>query len=342
MRITEVLLRPAIGGAETLVHQLAAHWTAEGHAVSTVYVEPAGEHHQPVARVRALARAIDATEPDAVHAHSALPNLYARLASRGRWPVVTVLHSAERDFDSPVLRTAERALARWTAHVVAVSEPQRQEYLDRFGVDRPLSLVPNGIRADIVARTTPSATMRHAVAVSRLDPQKRLDLLLDGWQRAMDRYPELGGAGLAIAGRASDPGLQRDVETWAARVPTARLLGPVTDVPGLLGRSDVFIHAAEHEAHPIAPLEAACAGLPLIVTTAVARTLPADLAMVTFPAGDADGLAAAVRQMAHDYPDLARSAVERAPGVAAAFSLARCADRHLTCLMAKPRRSRPL
>lgn len=332
MRITEVLLRPGLGGAETLVEQLGRHWSAEGHTTATVYVEPDGRARGRLERIAGLSHDIAATAPDVVHAHSAMPNLYARLASRGRWPVVTVLHSAGRDFDTTSVRIAERLVRRWTAHVVAVSEAQVREYRQRFGDTAAVSLVPNGVRGDIVARSAPRSRLRNAVAISRLDPQKRIDVLLTGWARAgLD-------AELSVAGAASDPDTQNEVDAWAADTAGARLLGRVSDVPSLLARSDLLVHAADAEAHPLAPLEAACAGLPVVVSTAVADTLPDRLVKVTFPTGDPDGLAVALRDAAARYPELARAATRAAAGLAVEFSLATCAGRHLDVLNASGRR----
>lgn len=332
MRIAEVLLRPAIGGAETLVEHLRRHWVADGHDVETFYVADTGEPPGKVARVRRLADAFRTFGPDVVHAHSALPNLYARVAGRGRWPVVTVLHSAGRDFDVASLRYAEKALGRWTSHVIAVSPAQVAEYRMRFGSRVPVSLVPNGVRADIVARAVPADRPARAVAVGRLDPQKRIDLLVEGWLRA-----DLPGARLRIAGVASEAPMQRQVEEWVAGADTVELLGSVSDVPGLLAMSDLFVHAADQEAHPLAPIEAACAGLPIVVTDEVAASLPAGLPAVTFPGGSAGGLQVALHTAFESYAEMAGAAIEKVPGVAAEFSMPRCADRHLNILRASSR-----
>src|SRR5438105_6985634 len=100
MRIAEVLLRPTIGGAETLALTLADHWRRQGHEVTILYVDPYGSGGSQIARVRRLRKSLNEFDPDVVHSHSALPNIYARLSSRGRWPVVTVLHSASSDFSN--------------------------------------------------------------------------------------------------------------------------------------------------------------------------------------------------------------------------------------------------
>lgn len=327
MKIAEVLLRPAIGGAESLVENLRQHWLDEGHDVRILYVDEPGSAHGKVSRVRRLSSALRAFGPHVVHAHSALPNIYARLASRGRWPVVTVLHSAGRDFDTLALRVAERALGTWTAHVIAVSPGQVDEYRRHFGLRVPVSLVPNGVRADIVARSSASERVGQAVAIGRLDPQKRIDLLVEGWRRA--QLPE---AQLRIAGVASDESQQARVEAWAAGVPEITLVGPVTDVPSLLADSDLFVHAATEEAHPLAPIEAACAGLPIVVTDEVAATLPSGLPAVTFRGGDAEALRNALHTVAESYAVVAQNAIDRAPQISVEFSIAQCAARHLDVL----------
>lgn len=328
MKIAEVLLRRTIGGAESLVESLRRHWTATGHTVEVLYLEDSEARHSGrLARVRGLAATLRAFDPDVVHAHSALPNLYARLSSRGRWPTVTVLHSAGRDFDVSGLRIAERMLGPWTSHVVAVSPAQVTEYRARVGQRVPVTLVPNGVRPDIVARSTPSARPSRAVAVGRLDSQKRVDLLLDGWRRA-----GLAGVELRVAGVATDPGARADVARWAAAAPEVAFLGAVGDIPGLLAGSDLFIHAATAEAHPLAPLEAACAGLPVVVSRPVSALLPDGLPAATFAAGDPDSLAAALCRAVANYPAAARRAIEQAPKIAAVFSTARCAAQHLQIL----------
>ncbi|WP_445185058.1 glycosyltransferase family 4 protein [Pseudonocardia sp. Cha107L01] len=329
MKITEVLPRPAIGGAETMVEQLSSHWRAEGHTVNTVYLDPEGNPTGRFRRVVDLSRALSEVDPDVVHAHSALPNCYARLASRGRWPVITVLHSAGRDLDIRSLRIAERLLSRWTSHIIAVSPGQIDEYRHVIGNRVGMSLIPNGVRSDIQLRTHASMRLGRVVAVSRLDPQKRMDVLFAGWRRAgLD-------AELRVAGQASDCRTQRRVERWAAHTPNLELLGRVDAIPALLAHSDLLVHTADREAHgSLVAIEAACAGLPVIVSGAVAADLPDDLSMLTFRTGDPDSLAATLRAAAGSFSELSSAAIERAPSLAREFSLSVCADRHLAAMRA--------
>jgi glycosyltransferase involved in cell wall biosynthesis len=326
MRIASVLLTPQVGGAETLEAALVARWRAEGHDVTTLHLDPPGAPTGQVPRVRRLRRALAALAPDVVHAHTALPAVYARLAARGTWPVVTVLHSAGENFDIRSLRGAERALQRWTDHVVAINPGQVEEYRRLFGPRTPVTLVPNGVREDLVPRTVPAERVRVAAALNRLVPQKRVDVLLAGWTRAA-----LPGAELRVAGEAPDDATRAQVQRWAGDAPSARLVGGVTDVPGFLAGADVLVHAADFEGHPLAPLEAAVAGLPVVVSDRVAATVP-ELEVTAFRTGDADDLAAVLRAVAADYPRLARRAVDAAPALQRRLSLAACADSHLAVL----------
>lgn len=339
MRIASLLLTPQVGGAETLEAALAARWRAAGHDVTTLYLDPPGASTGRPQRVGRLRRALASLAPDVVHAHTALPALYARLASRGTWPVVTVLHSAGENFDIRSLRWAEHAVQRWTDHVVAINQGQVAEYQRLFGARTPVTLVPNGVRDDLVPRTSPADRIRVAGALNRLVPQKRVDVLLAGWTRAVLADPGLAGAELRVAGEAPDEATRAQVQRWADEAPTARLVGSVTDVARFLADADVLVHAADVEGHPLAPLEAAAAGLPVVVSEPVAATVP-ELEVTTFRAGDADDLAATLRAVAADYPRLARRAVDAAPALRHRLSLAACADGHLEVLSDALRRTR--
>ncbi|MHC1560646.1 glycosyltransferase family 4 protein [Actinomycetospora sp. C-140] len=336
MRIASVLLTPQVGGAETLEAALVARWRAEGHDVTTLYLDPPGASTGQPQRVARLRRGVTELAPDVVHAHTALPALYARLASRGTWPVVTVLHSAGENFAIRSLRWAERAVQRWTDHVVAINPGQVEEYRRLFGSRTPVTLVPNGVRDDLVPRTSPAEKVRVAGALNRLVPQKRVDVLLAGWTRAA-----LPDAELRVAGVAPDDATRAQVQRWADDAPAARLVGGVSDVPGFLADTDLLVHAADFEGHPLAPLEAAVAGIPVVVSDRVAATVP-ELAVTAFRAGDADDLAATLRAVAEDYPRLARRAVEAAPALQRRLSLAACADGHMRVLQsARDRTRRP-
>ena len=126
-------------------------------------------------RWRSLCHQVRTFRPDVVVAHSALPNVYARLAAPTGVPVVTVLHSATDDHHNRVLRIAERVLGRRTAHVIAVSRVQAEVYLTHFPRRSPrTTVIPNGVRAELVPATA-RPVARTIGVLARVDMQKRPD-----------------------------------------------------------------------------------------------------------------------------------------------------------------------
>lgn len=78
--------------------------------------------------------------------------------------------------------------------------------------------------------------------------------------------------------------------------------------------ADALIHPAEKDAHPLITSEAACVGLPLIVSDRVGSVGPTDIARpgentIVYPCGDVNALAAAIMQLASHY-NLQRSMSE--------------------------------
>jgi glycosyltransferase involved in cell wall biosynthesis len=99
---------------------------------------------------------------------------------------------------------------------------------------------------------------------ARINPQKRLEDLLEAFHLAHDRLPHYV---LKIAG-----GVERDCDEYAARLRAGcnglpvQWLGDVTDVPAFHRELDAFAMISEPAGCPNASLEAIAAGLPVIAT----------------------------------------------------------------------------
>ena len=173
MKVLQLLLAPAIGGAETLAAGLENGLVPHGFEVRTAYLDPTGSSPSQAARFRRLRSLVRQVSPDVILAHSALPNFYARLVAGRGLPVLTVLHSASRDFDNRVLRTAELLLQRRTAAVIAVARPQAEEYEAAFGNRGAVVLVPNGVSSGLPDKLTSrdDGTLR-VVTLARINQQK--------------------------------------------------------------------------------------------------------------------------------------------------------------------------
>lgn len=150
----------------------------------------------------------------------------------------------------------------------------------------------------------------HIIAIGRMMPQKRLDLLLRAFALIGD-----GAARLTILG---DGPLRLDLERLAARLNIADRVdmpGFVDDVAPWLRTADLFALSSDYEGLPAALLEALACNVPVVTTDcfAGARTLLADApSCAVTPVGDpvalgtALAIALAPGQPAHDLRPIAR------------------------------------
>lgn len=155
-----------------------------------------------------------------------------------------------------------------------VSGPWLARRLQRFGIHRT-SVVEFGIdkhrfspaHRDAVLRRellTECGVPEHGnlvVAVSRLDPEKRVGTLIDGFAKASRHRP----MGLVIFGRGA---LRRLYARNAGRTPGVVLRGYVSQRDFLaraLASSDAFVHGSAAETYGLVVAEALCSGVPVVV-----------------------------------------------------------------------------
>ena len=79
----------------------------------------------------------------------------------------------------------------------------------------------------------------------------------------------------------------------------------VDQLPGYYCAADVLVHPSEHDPHPLVCSEAACIGLPMILSDRVGAAGPTDIALVgqnalVYPCGDVAALARAIAQLHGD------------------------------------------
>jgi len=324
MRILQILLSPRIGGAESAANSLASVWREGGHEVDTSFLDARGA--APVRRVRHIREEVHAFRPDVVVSHSALPNVYARLAVRKSVaPVVCVLHSAARDLDDGKLRLAETLLRYRAAAVIAVSASQVDEYRSRFP-DQRIDLIPNGVGSQFFPADDAPTEFR-IVSIGRVAGQKDPDT----WAGIARRVTAtLGDVQFDWVGPTDvDPEYSTLVRALDAGEDAIRFVGPSDDVPAALRRSRMLLHTARREAHSVALLEAAAAGLPIVCTSEVGVGLPGWIVREEFSAGDVDGGVAAVRRVVDNIDAFQARAVSQAPRVVEEYGARVCAGRYL-------------
>jgi glycosyltransferase involved in cell wall biosynthesis len=116
-------------------------------------------------------------------------------------------------------------------------------------------------RVDSSPRRKPfqQSGIRKVVVVSRLDPIKRIDVLLD----ALDLEPALNDIQFEIYGSGEDE--QRLRSRALARNPNVRFLGYHPDIPHRVSQSDLLLHLCPEEPFGLAILEAMAAHVPVLV-----------------------------------------------------------------------------
>ncbi|MGV9339641.1 glycosyltransferase [Streptomyces sp. NPDC003688] len=303
-------LRVAVGCPEGELAQRARELDAE------VWEWPAVRSPGPELRgeVRRLGRLIAQARPGLVHAHSAKAGLAARLALRGRVPVVFQPHAwsfeAAGGITGALARRWERFGARWADRVVCVSEAERERGL-RAGVRAAYAVIPNGV--DPVrfcpapagpARATLSAelgvdlgTDPLVVCVGRLCRQKGQDVLLRAWERVRAEVPR---ARLALVGDGPDRAALR-----AAAGPGVLFPGAVSDVRPWYRAADLVALPSRWEGMALAPLEALACGRPVVLADVdgARESLPsASAGLCLVPPEDPAALAAAVAGLLTDAP----------------------------------------
>lgn len=232
---------------------------------------------KPLAVAR-LVRELRRRRPDVVHVHLLSAQLWAIPAARvARVPVVvSTEHSLMTDTiegrpASRRLRAVYLGLAALASCTVAVSE-LTAERVRAWGVPaRSVVVVENGIDLGASAFDPEGRRQTRAElgvdpgtvvvgAIGRLEPVKRLDVLLD----AVAPQVRAGSVQVLIAGEGSlRPQLEEQVRRLGL-TGRVHLIGARVDLRPVLAAMDVFVSPSANETFGMAVVEAAANGLPLV------------------------------------------------------------------------------
>jgi len=223
---------------------------------------------------------------DVLHAHSPLTvGLLAYFtASTKNLPLIYTYHTSITDYThylkiiggTGVIRHAARWFSTKSTNLgdqVVVPSPKFRRLLLEQKVTKPIHTIPNGIDlSNFKAAKNPGSfrsrlglkqDAQMLLSVGRVDPEKRLDFLIDAFARLADKSPN---AHLVFAG---DGSARKKLEEHAAATKVngrIHFLGMVNraELPDLLHDADIFLSASTTEVHPISVIEAIAAGLPLL------------------------------------------------------------------------------
>lgn len=324
MRIMFVVPALRGGGAEFVARTWMGALVERGHHVVTVLTAgdvdpayaPAGvEFHSlkgrggQVAKVRAIAKAMQREKPDVVLALQAHPNLLAliasRLISRQDRPAVLI---SERNLVSLGLRSASlshrvkiriaKLVYPWADHVVAISHPVAAELVAGFGVlSERCTVIPNPATAK-TSRAAAADGMRQPsdtisiVLPSRLVSQKRPEL-------AVATAAELARRGVSVRVVSFGDGpLKASVELAARRAGVdIEFKGWVEDWFTQFPADAVVLLPSDREGFGNVLVEAAAAGFPSValsaalgVADAIVPGITGELAVSDRPSDIADAV----------------------------------------------------
>jgi glycosyltransferase involved in cell wall biosynthesis len=291
-------------------------------AGAAVLVEPFGPDHGTRASVASLRHAVRTLRPAVVHSHLSHADIVAAMAVGRGTRLVTTEHGIARD-DLVYHRSAAKARLMAAVHrarlrrfdaVIAVSRATADAMAEKWHPRQRVVVIPNGVdpvvsrlaplapqpprgeplvpqppRGEPLAPQPPRAGGLLVLSLSRLSPEKRLPLLLDGFAALHREHPE---ARLTIAGTGEEEAALR---TYVDRLG----LGDVVRMPGFvdpdaaMAEHDVVAMLSVWENCSYALLDAAARGLGVVASDVGGNPeqLPAQCLV---DAGDPTAVAAAL------------------------------------------------
>jgi GalNAc-alpha-(1->4)-GalNAc-alpha-(1->3)-diNAcBac-PP-undecaprenol alpha-1,4-N-acetyl-D-galactosaminyltransferase len=205
-----------------------------------------------------LRHAILATLPDIVVAHIDRTNLRVLAAMRETGvPVIVCEHTDTTQIPiGRFQRVRDKLYPR--AFVVVASHPASADWLKRRGA--AAIAIPNPLAAPDAIHRKRNRKRRCVVALARLSPEKRLDLLIRAFARIAEDFPEWN---LEIYGVGpSRTFLARLIAELAPE--RVQLRGFVNDPYAILGSADLFVSTSWVEGFGNAIWEALACGVPVV------------------------------------------------------------------------------
>ncbi|MCX7606556.1 MAG: glycosyltransferase [Bacteroidia bacterium] len=275
-----------VAGREPTGEHRAERWAKEYGASVRYLPHLEREPHwwKDILTVWYLWRLMRKWRPDIVHTHTAKAGALGRIAAWAAKVPVRVHtfhgHSLEGYF-SPLknwlYRQIERFLGRITHHLIAISETQRNDLVERFRIApaHKVSVIPLGFDLRRLDTFDPMTVIQLREAwsrdkeslllgwVGRMVPIKRVDRLLQAFAKVRETFPQ---ARLVLIGEGSER------EKWKKQAQELGItedtfwVGLRWDIPNVLRALDAVILVSDNEGTPVTLIEALACGIPVAAT----------------------------------------------------------------------------
>ena len=324
---------PAEGSLESL---------ATGRGIPVRRIEQLGRRITPWDDLRAFAAIVQLLRrwrPDVLHTHTAKAGTLGRVAAmlhnctlprKRRCAVVHTFHGHVFTgyfgrWGTLAVRLVERALARTSDRIVAISERQREDLTRRYRVATPeqVVVIPLGLELEALFRlnrrsASDAAPLRGSLNlrqddfvvgyVGRLVPIKDVDTLLRAVALVRSQEPSVH---LIVVG---DGECRDELARLAGRLGLAgavHFLGWRSDLPEVYDAFDLFALTSRNEGTPVALIEAMAAGVPALATAVggVPDVIEHGVTGTVVPPDRPDLVAAAIMEIRRDPPRAAAMAV---------------------------------
>ena len=358
MKILHIITSLRTGGAERLVTELACRHQATGDKVKVLLfdgtrtplfdelekrgipVHALGEGFAAMSNpllLPALKRFLRKHPFDIVHTHNTSCQLLAAMVPEIT-RVTTEHNASNRRRNWRWFRPIDRWMYGRYCRIVCVGEETRKtlsDWLDRPGLDKKMSVIPNGIDLQRIVNASPAEDMcagpstssgtgpYKILMVSAFRPEKDQQTLIRAIQQLPEEYQ------LFLAGGAETPENQKimdDCKTLA-KGPRVHFLGVRPDVPNLLADADAVVLSSKHEGMSLSVLEGMASGKPMIASDVEGMRDLVGSAGLLFPQGDAETLATLIREVCEN-PEKAREIGRKCRDRAMQYDIAETAKRY--------------
>ena len=330
------------GGAEKILSTVVTQTTeAYAHHIVTLLDDPpffdlgaadlsrVSMHRSQldIGAIGRLARAVDQVRPALIHTWMYHANFLSMFLLGRAVPILWSIHNTNLSkthsrFRTRCINAAGVGLSYFVPDLIAYCSKSAKDVHEGIGyASRKSRLIENGVAvSDLFPDRALRQTSRRGLALAdtdvvvcslaRFDPQKDHDTLLDAIARSRVNVPHLR---LLLVGSGCEPQNQPLVDALrrSGLMDCTLLLGERRDINGILNASDLLVvSSAFGEAMPLAVLEAAAVGLP-VVSTAIGDIAGLNLADAIVPVQEPAQLANAIAAFATKAYPAETSAAKR-------------------------------